>query len=530
MRLTARDCTLIMLLALLIGVITGAFVTFQGMTAFDDRLFLEHSVWLMNMYGLGQPTQAYPDYLVWYGPLWDTILGLLTTYPFAFLRDPTWVRHAFNFALWPLTLAGTALLLARNGTRAPTIAIVIGMLVGYVRWNGHALVNTRDFPFACAFLIVTLAFWVIARGHVQRRRHPSLAALAGLAAIALVPPLIRIPAFLHSALLVIGCVIYAIMARGLSPQRRIAIVLMPIVVSIALLAALYPALWFFPSERWLQPLSLFGNWPQDYVGKIFGGYVFAMTTPRWYPFAWPFVGFHPIAFITFIAGLMLFAARGARSEGRLRIGQWRIGVEHALLAFFSLSWLPIFFLQSTLYDEERHILFLYLPLLVIAGLAMHRFSDRLQYALAAILIIGGLSGFLEWGRYAYIYKSPLVLNRDASEFGGDYWAVCVAEAAGVLPTVAPEVIPIVMGGASEILQLEIERRREGLLRREPGYPQYSIVGKPPETGPYLFLAINRIDEHQTTLADIARGRAKLLWLTHMPLGEPNCILARYPGN
>jgi hypothetical protein len=305
------------------------------------------------------------------------------------------------------------------------------------------------------------------------------------------------------------------------------------IVTAVALFALYPALRFFPAERWLQPFTLFGQWSIDYPYTLFGDPYSGHTTPWWYAPIWTFIGFHPVAFVAFGIGMAAMAMRGAGKEGRmiLQLGRWtlRPSIEHLLLGVSLASWALLIVIHSTLYDEDRHILFLYPPLLVVAGLSLRFLSDRIQYVLATILIVCGTASFVGWGRYAYIYMSPLMINRDAGDFSGDYWGICVNDVIRVLPDVAPDDTRLVMGGIIEIADIELARHRENPLLTDSRYDAYQTSFTVPSSGSYLYLTINRLNAHQQTLDDIAVGKAEEVYVSRLPLGEVGCVLARYPG-
>ena len=130
----------------------------------------------------------------WYGPLWSLFLGLMSEVELKFLHDPTWVQHAFNFALFPVGLYATERLLERAGVRRSTAILAVALLFGAIRLGGHALVNVNDFPMAMLSLLVMLYLWTKLREVDARARaagrlsRPTLVWLGMVAAVPFLDP------------------------------------------------------------------------------------------------------------------------------------------------------------------------------------------------------------------------------------------------------------------------------------------------------------------------------------------------------
>ena len=124
-------------------------------------------------------------------------------------------------------------------------------------------------------------------------------------------------------------------------------------------------------------------------------------------------------------------------------------------------------LHPTIYDEERHLLFLYPPVLVIAALGLDDLGERLKYGLAVLAVASACSSYAHWGRYAYVYKSSLIGDRHAERFMGDYWGACIPLAVGALADRVPVGAPVVVPGPLDPALIQYARLRAG-RRRDPG--------------------------------------------------------------
>ena len=173
------------LLVVLGSIALGFALTAGGVATWDSLANFDRSRWLLHTYGLPSSRTAtgLDETMKWYGPLWSLFLGLMSEVELKFVHDPTWVQHAFNFALFPAGLYATERLLERAGVRRSTAILAVALLFGAIRLGGHALVNVNDFPMAMLSLLVMLYLWTkVRRGGCRRPRGRKIfASDAGLA-------------------------------------------------------------------------------------------------------------------------------------------------------------------------------------------------------------------------------------------------------------------------------------------------------------------------------------------------------------
>ena len=192
------------------------------------------------------------------------------------------------------------------------------------------------------------------------------------------------------------------------------------------------------------------------------------------------------------------------------------------------SWVAILVLRPHLYDEERHLLFLYPPLFVAAALGFDRMRERFKVAMGIVIIAISLFSYASWGRYAYAYKSPLIGSRAADRFMGDYRSACVPEAVDALQGRVGADIPIVIyeHGPLENAAIQEHRRTTSLVARTPGQ-LHQFLSDPPTKKPYAVLIHQSVNRFPDVMTDINAGRAELLWKNMMPLGDIACAIALY---
>jgi hypothetical protein len=521
------------------SIVLGFLLTYRGVATWDALPHLDRSRWLVHKFGLpsSRSSDSLPELMKWYGPLWVLVLGILSEVVFGFLRDPMWVQHAFNFALFPVGLLGVYVLLVRAGVARSTALLTAALIFGLIRLGGHALVNVNDFPFAMACLLVTLYLWNKLRelhrassfdGKVSKKT------LIVLGVVSIVPYLIRPPVVVQVLTLVALLVFYAgFVARRSRLVDRIALPVVPLLSAVLFMAAVWPSLWEPVRKGRMYWRDSFGSFLHfSWVGtvRVFGLVEVSNRLPRWYPFIWWPVIVSPVVFVLLIAGLLgalrnpKLAAGGFTLETRW--GPWELSLPRWLAFHTGLFWAGVLLLHPTIYDEERHLLFLYPPVLVLAAFGLDRLSERIKYALAGLVILTSLASYAQWGRYSYVYKSPIIGDRSSVRFSGDYWGVCVPLAVRALPDLVPAGSEVVVPAPYDAAAIQYERLRQGRFSGRPDFGPYLLESV---TGSSHFYAIlyNRMGYNDRAIEAARMGRGRILWRATMPPGDPACVLVEY---
>ena len=530
-------------LLVVLGSIALGFALTAGVATWDSLANFDRSRWLLHAYGLpsSRTANGLDETMKWYGPLWALFLGLMSEVELKFLHDPLWVQHAFNFALFPVGLYATLRLLERAGVRRSTAILAAALLFGAIRLGGHALVNVNDFPMAMLSLLVMLYLWTKLRAvdpdARAAGRMPRLT-LAWLGMVAIVPFLIRPPVALQLVTLAAFLALYGWTAlRGARWWRRGELLAIPLAAALVFTVAVWPALWehgrTVPLRQGLMTFARFG-W-RDTI-RYFGRSTMSNALPRWYPFIWLPVMLSPATFLVFLCGLGRGAFRRSLPPQTFLLPTRRPGTEGGtidlslrrwLAIHAALLWLGVIVLHPTIYDEERHLLFLYPPLLVLAALGLDDLGERLKYGLVVLVVANACSSYVHWGRYSYVYKSSLIGDRHAERFMGDYWAACIPLAIDALAGRVPAGAAVVVPGPYDPALIQYARRRAG-PEALPGFGPYRIVREPVGWPAYVILN-NRSGRHEPALRAVAEGRARELWRTTMPPGDPACLIIAHDG-
>jgi hypothetical protein len=192
------------------------------------------------------------------------------------------------------------------------------------------------------------------------------------------------------------------------------------------------------------------------------------------------------------------------------------------MAFAVLPMGAVILRQPPLYDEERHLLFIYPTLVAGAVLGLERLDTRLKACLVVVILVGTLHAYWQWGRFGYVYRSPLIGN-GANRFMGDYWGVCLAEVSTRLAGIVTEPTEVVVDGPISIMRWHAQRVRTRL----PNVALITLTDDDVHRPGKLRVNISRAGWHEWVEQDIADGKADLLFRITMPGDETACVVARY---
>lgn len=525
--LSRRYFVLLYLVALLLGF---AF-TRVGLSTWDTTAHRQYMEWLVGKW-TGHEVPVPFETIKWYGPLWEYVLAV-STGALRVLRDPLWVRHAVTFTLLPATLAGAYLALRRSGESRGTALLAAALLASNIRFVGHSLLNVKDFPFACGYLLSTLLLW-----NVLTRRLAGPAGLLGrpgwlLAAtlLSVVPYLLRAPVIHHWLLLVALCLWAALRGpKELPWRRRWGTALLPLLAGPLFAWALWPTLWETGIRGFPASFGLFSRFAWFGRVRLFGQSYLATELPWWYGPAWIPVSWEPVGLAILTAGVLGFTAAVVRTALRARPWSVSLLLESLPLwvALFALApWVAVLALRPVLYDEERHLLFAMPLLAVSAALGLRGLGERAKVGLACLVLASAAVAVASWGKYAYVYKNPLLPHASNEDFMGDYWGAASGAMAQALYDHVPGGSWVVVIAPPDPLLEELRRRETSLLAGVPVAKSFRLEDRGPAAGPFYVVAMNRNRVSRRVLEDIAAGRAKEIWRERMPPGSAVAAVLAY---
>lgn len=514
--------------------VAGLWIFRDGFVIWDDTPLHLHSQWLLSNYGIGNAPSGLSDNGKWTAPLWPMVLGLATEVVFPWLRDPFVIRHALTFALLPVSLAACYLLLRNAGFARSTSVLAVALLTGDIRLMGASTVALRDFPAAMGWLLCALGLWIVVRRWQAAgggTKQVGAGLLVAAAAISVCPFLLRSPVILPFALLITLVVLTALPASRLSIGKRIAVVAVPVLAGIACIAALSPMLWKLPQD-WAHPFELFSSFPFGGAVRVFGKTFRSTALPIWYPFAWFPMRYHPFALAVILFGsIAAFLSPPDRDAVMVSLYRWKLKLSllHWLTVLLFAIWVVFVALRPDVYDEDRHLHFLFVLIPVIAAIgAEHLLRERIRWILATVAALLSVLTVILWGHHSYIYKSPLIGNRNPHLFLGDYRAVCMVDAFNALHVVVPGGAKVVLEGPNYEAASHIKRLKESRLAPHPEWAEgYTIHRDRTTLEEYVLITYDSLSVAARLRKDVAEGRARIVWQSTMPPGVPNCLMAVY---
>lgn len=515
---------------IVLAIALSFWMTADGPFFWDDPTRKLHSDWLLGKFGL---RSEIPDNITqYYAPLWELILGIASEFIFFGLRDPYWVRHAMTFALYPLSFYVLFLCLRRSGISRATTVLALSGIFGCIRLGGHALFNVKDVPGALSYLLASVGIWMLLKRAQTSGYSFGLLALLGM--ISVIPFLMRSPLLTPAVFMIGVLLLIAVFEKKLTRHQRIRIVAIPLFFAFFLIVLLTPPYWTpYIWGGWFNPLSYFTQYSL-WQGKVvfYGTWYDAARLPWWYPFAWIPIIMHPLSFGAAIAGIasMFWHHRKTPAAKPRQKEFFDVSLTGWLGFFTLLSWTGIMVLHPKLYNEERHILFLFPITLLFCFLGFENIrNEKLKYLLSVLIVITSGISYWQWGRYSYVYKSPLIGQVEAGDFSADYWGACLSKAFASLKGKVPDQTTLISSDPEALAPLEKMRLTRSLYFKDASYEKFMFASKKklPST-PYVWLFRSDFGKFDVrTEAALKSGRATLLWDDRLPSGEMACSVLYY---
>jgi len=414
---------------------------------------------------------------------------------------------------------------------------------GIPRLGGHALYNVKDFPVALTIPIVSAAIWHLFTRLSKANKNMAVLYLATIGVLAVLPFMLRAPLF-QTFLIAIGALTLIALSdktKGVACVEKIALIVLPLATAFATIYYLSPTMWnasVLETGKGISDIfTLFSNYPTPGNTRFMGMNFVNTNVPWWYPFAWLLVSINPVVQFTATIGFLLLLFMGSRGYQKTTLkffSRWKIHFSfvHWIWMNVIASWFGIICIGPNLYDEDRHFLFLY-PITIYFLILGFRNCSRqiLRYGLITIVFTVSCFSYMQWGRYSYVYKSPIIGNTHASQFQGDYWGLCIAKAVNALKDRVPPNTQVNVQLEHIIALNQYNRLRNSAIVQDVSFGPYIIraFGDSRDKRPLAVISTNRDGSHMQTVAHIEQGKAKLLWFDTMPPGKiPTdyaCLLA-----
>ena len=241
------------------------------------------------------------------------------------------------------------------------------------RIYAHSFFNPKDPPFASLFAICLLL------GHrAFEKGTPGAFAFCGLAAGMLTN--LRVLGVAFVAVFLVACAGDLARAREWAVRRRVAVTggVFALVAAFSYYVSM-PSLWRNPAERMSEMLGTLSARPNPYPQAFLGETVLRTDLPAHYLPVWFVITTPPLVLLLGLTGIAALVRRGARDAGALA-RHTPLRFLALILACMAVPVLAVVALRSTLYDDWRHMYFLWGPFALLAAFGLRALvgaSERL---------------------------------------------------------------------------------------------------------------------------------------------------------
>ncbi len=345
-------------------------------------------------------------------------------------RDIYLMRHLVSHLFFLVCMFAGYLLFLRLFKKQWLACLGLLMLVFYPRIYAHSFVNTKDVPFAAMFL-VSLA--CIERAYATGRRGWYI--LAGIACGYMTS--IRIMGVMLVGLMA-GFLILEIIKRIIdkqSPKRAGIGLLLFLICFCGALIATWPLLWTNPIGYFVEAFQSMSRFRWEGEVLLHGASFDQTEIPWYYIPLWIVITLPHVWLLLGVAGLILTSVLALKHP----IEYLFLPRKRFLLLCLISVVLPIaavIALKSVVYDDWRHLYFIYPPLVVLMlfaiNVAWEKFPARRSLVITIpgieLLIVGAF--FVKNHPYTNVYFNRLVSHEEEylrKHHDLDYWGMSIKQ-------------------------------------------------------------------------------------------------------
>ena len=246
----------------------------------------------------------------------------------------------------------------------------MGLFLLHPLLYAHSFFNSKDIPFLSLFMLV---LWLLHRAF--RRGSVPAFLLCGIGA-GICANVRLMGLLLVAAVLALRALDY--LAADRAARRQILRTGGAFAAASALTVyALLPYLWGDPVHRLAEILSIIAAFPEEMTQFFRGRYVSSLALPPEYVPVWFVVTTPPLALALGGLGLADVVCRGLRAPDRL-LRCTSLRFRCLLIACFAAPALAVILLQPALYDNWRHLYFVYAPFCLLAAGGLHALATAAQ--------------------------------------------------------------------------------------------------------------------------------------------------------
>ena len=343
-------------------------------------------------------------------------------------RDIFLMRHLVTHLFFLVSMFAGYLLIYRLFRNRLVACMGFVMLVFQPRIYAHSFFNTKDVPFLSMFLLSLFAIYLL-----QQKQKTGWYVLAGLViGYTVATRIMGIVLFGFVSLVVLADVIRAY-RKGNAIRLYLVRYFAFIVVFLLTLYAAWPYLWTDPVGRFVSAYNAFSHYRWEGEVLFQGRIIKASSLPWTYVPVW--IGIStPVLWVFFaIAGIILLLIRFSKTSASFLCDTTQRNFVIYLLSVL-IPVLAVILLGSVVYDDWRHLYFIYPPLVIIMLYAVSYFVGRgwknlvvgafgLQLYLVAVVMI-------REHPYQQVFFNRLVSHKEGSlkkKYEMDYWGCSYKE-------------------------------------------------------------------------------------------------------
>ena len=334
------------------------------------------------------------------------------------------IRHTCGY-LFYITGIFCGYLLALRIFRKQWIALLgMVMLLLQPRIFAHAFFNSKDVPFLAAMLI---ALFAISAALEHRKLYLFLLAGAACGFATGIRTMGLLPALVTGMMLLRDVYV----GRGTYRRRTIVNVLAFGVSSLLALYLSWPALWHHPVESFTYTVLRLSRYTAWGGRLLFNGQSYPASVLPWYYIPQWFAMSTPVIWVLLgLSGMAFGLARIIRAP-RSILTSLKGRMLFICATCFFLPLLSVIVLHSVLYDDWRHLYFIYPPFVMLALHGADRFA-AVQRAKTVVIAACGLQGLATTAFMVsahpqqQVYFNALVPHSPEylrGHFDYDYWGV-----------------------------------------------------------------------------------------------------------
>ncbi len=409
-------------IGLFIIALVVTFVTYKDYGMTWDELDQRQTGLLSFKYATSGDPELYSYAYRWYGAGFELPLYCfekwfhLTDY-----RDIFFMRHLVTHLLFLVSALAVYVLSLKLSKNVIVASVCFIMMLFAPRIYAHSFFNTKDIPFLALF-IITLAFSKIAFDKNKPAWYAVLGILAGYTTS------IRVMGIMLVGLLLGLLLIDWLKESDKEAKKKslISLGLYVICFAVTLIGA-WPFLWRAPVANFLESYSVMSHYKWD--GSVLIRGIYEHTTelpwdyfPTWFvittPILWTALGVTGFALIIrdFVKRAKVYFTNSPERHNML-----------TLLCFF----IPIFAvvkLNAVIYDDWRHLYFVYPPFVILAGYTISQIiNGKFKWVVVSVCALQlGIVAFFMVKNHPFqeVYFNELTSHEDQylrENYELDYW-------------------------------------------------------------------------------------------------------------